>query len=171
MDWLTDEQTDCSKGYRRSRSLSPATRAPEPRAESQPCPWDAIIERSDVWQCLNSSYLHSFKQILQHWCTFLPDQSNCYNNLTASPGHVAVWGLTGAGVHLEVAAGDHKVRVRGSDSRTELGGLDLRIKSVTSGEEWWRNLELLWPRVVRQPWILHDIQEMFVVFSVDLVDD
>ena len=32
-------------------------------------------------------------------------------------------------------------------------------------------LELLWPRVVRQPWILHDIQEMFVVFSVDLVDD
>ena len=27
------------------------------------------------------------------------------------------------------------------------------------------------PRVVRQPWILHDIQEMFVVFFVDLVDD
>ena len=57
------------------------------------------------------------------------------DKLPSLPGHVSVGGLTGAGVHLEVAAGDHKVSVRGSDSRTELRGLDLRIKAVISNAE------------------------------------
>ena len=32
----------------------------------------------------------------------------------------------------------------------------------TSGEEWWRNLELLRPKVVRQPGILHDIVKKYL---------